>query len=66
MVRCRRRNEGLPQQTRGNIPGTTNEFDMNFQGVGLYHGQCAQYCGVNYAEMLFRVRSCHSTSSIAS
>jgi hypothetical protein len=30
---CRRRNEELPQQTRGNIPGTTNEFDMNFQGV---------------------------------
>ncbi len=38
------------------IPGTTNEFDMNFQRVGLYHGQCAQFCGVSHSEMLFRVR----------
>ena len=38
------------------IPGTTNEFDMNFQKVGLYHGQCAQFCGVNHAYMMFRVR----------
>lgn len=38
------------------IPGTTNEFDMNFQRVGLYHGQCAQYCGVSHADMLFRIR----------
>jgi cytochrome c oxidase subunit 2 len=38
------------------IPGTTNEFDMNFQRVGLYHGQCAQFCGVSHADMLFRVK----------
>jgi cytochrome c oxidase subunit II len=38
------------------IPGTTNEFDMNFQRVGLYHGQCAQFCGINHSEMLFRVK----------
>ncbi len=38
------------------IPGTTNEFDMNFQRVGLYHGQCAQYCGVAHSDMLFRVK----------
>jgi cytochrome c oxidase subunit II len=38
------------------IPGTTNEFDMNFQRVGIYHGQCAQFCGVNHADMLFRVK----------
>jgi len=38
------------------IPGTTNEFDMNFQRVGLYHGQCAQFCGVNHADMLFRIK----------
>jgi hypothetical protein len=37
-------------------PGTTNEFDMNFQGVGLCHGQCAQFSRVNYAEMLCRVK----------
>jgi cytochrome c oxidase subunit 2 len=38
------------------IPGTTNEFDMNFQRVGLYHGQCAQFCGVSHSDMLFRVK----------
>ena len=38
------------------IPGTTNDFEMNFKRVGLYHGQCAQYCGVNHADMLFRIK----------
>jgi cytochrome c oxidase subunit 2 len=38
------------------IPGTVNQFDMNFQRVGLYHGQCAQFCGVAHTDMLFRVR----------
>lgn len=38
------------------IPGTVNQFDMNFQRVGLYHGQCAQFCGVFHDDMLFRVR----------
>jgi cytochrome c oxidase subunit II len=38
------------------IPGTTNDFEMNFQRVGLYHGQCAQFCGVSHADMLFRIK----------
>lgn len=38
------------------IPGTTNEFDMSFQRVGLYHGQCSVFCGLFHDEMLFRVR----------
>jgi cytochrome c oxidase subunit 2 len=38
------------------IPGTTNQFDMSFQRVGLYHGQCAQFCGLAHTDMLFRVR----------
>jgi len=38
------------------IPGTTNQFDMTFQRVGLYHGQCAQFCGIAHSDMLFRVR----------
>ncbi len=38
------------------IPGTTNEFEMNFQRVGLYHGQCAQFCGLQHADMLFRIK----------
>jgi cytochrome c oxidase subunit II len=38
------------------IPGVTSEFDMNFQKVGVFHGQCAQFCGVAHTDMLFRVR----------
>ena len=38
------------------IPGTTNEFEMNFQKVGTYHGQCALYCGLAHSNMLFRIR----------
>jgi cytochrome c oxidase subunit 2 len=38
------------------IPGTTNEFEMNFQKVGTYHGQCALYCGLAHSDMLFRIR----------
>ncbi|HZD68018.1 MAG TPA: cytochrome c oxidase subunit II [Actinomycetes bacterium] len=38
------------------IPGTTNQFDMDFQRVGIYHGQCAQFCGVAHSDMLFRIR----------
>jgi cytochrome c oxidase subunit II len=36
------------------IPGTTNQFDMNLQRVGVYHGRCAQFCGVAHSDMLFR------------
>jgi cytochrome c oxidase subunit II len=38
------------------IPGVTNEFDLTFDKVGTYHGQCTQFCGLAHAEMLFRVR----------
>jgi cytochrome c oxidase subunit II len=38
------------------IPGVTNEFDLTFEKVGIYHGQCTQFCGLAHADMLFRVR----------
>jgi len=38
------------------IPGVTSEFDLTFQEVGVYPGQCTQFCGLAHAEMLFRVR----------
>ena len=38
------------------IPGTTNEFDLTFEKVGLYHGQCTQFCGLQHPDMVFRVR----------
>jgi cytochrome c oxidase subunit 2 len=38
------------------IPGTTNEFDLTFEKVGLYHGQCTQFCGLQHPDMIYRVR----------
>jgi cytochrome c oxidase subunit 2 len=38
------------------IPGITNEFDLTFDKVGLYHGQCTQFCGLAHTDMAFRVR----------
>jgi cytochrome c oxidase subunit 2 len=38
------------------IPGTENEFDLTFEKVGLYHGQCTQFCGLDHPDMVFRVR----------
>jgi cytochrome c oxidase subunit II len=38
------------------IPGTENEFDLTFDKVGLYHGQCTQFCGLQHPDMIFRVR----------
>ena len=38
------------------IPGTDNIFDLTFEKVGLYHGQCTQFCGLQHPDMVFRVR----------
>jgi cytochrome c oxidase subunit 2 len=38
------------------IPGTDNTFDLTFEKVGLYHGQCTQFCGLQHPDMNFRVR----------
>jgi len=38
------------------IPGTVNEFDLTFEKVGLYHGQCTQFCGLAHTDMVYRVR----------
>ena len=38
------------------IPGTVNEFDLTFEKVGLFHGQCTQFCGLQHPDMVFRVR----------
>jgi cytochrome c oxidase subunit 2 len=38
------------------IPGTENTFDLTFEKVGLYHGQCTQFCGLQHPDMVFRVR----------
>ena len=38
------------------IPGRTTEFDLTFEKVGTYQGHCVQFCGLDHADMLFRVR----------
>ena len=38
------------------IPGTDNVFDLTFEKVGLYHGQCTQFCGLQHPDMIYRVR----------
>jgi cytochrome c oxidase subunit 2 len=38
------------------IPGRAHEFDLTFDEVGVYPGNCAQYCGLAHSDMVFRVR----------
>ena len=37
-------------------PGVTNVFDFTPTSVGIYRGQCAEFCGLYHSEMLFSVR----------
>lgn len=37
-------------------PGYTNVFDFTPTTIGVFPGQCAQYCGLYHAEMIFSVR----------
>ena len=37
------------------IPGVTNTMWLTADKVGQYHGQCAEFCGLNHANMRFTV-----------
>jgi cytochrome c oxidase subunit 2 len=37
-------------------PGVTNEFDFTPTTLGVFTGQCSQYCGLYHSEMIFSVR----------
>jgi cytochrome c oxidase subunit 2 len=37
-------------------PGVTNVFDFTPTHLGVYTGQCSQYCGLYHSEMLFSVK----------
>jgi len=37
-------------------PGVVNTFDFNPTTIGVYRGQCSEYCGLYHAEMLFSVK----------
>ncbi len=38
------------------IPGRANQFDVRFTQKGTFHGQCAEFCGLSHAQMLFQVK----------
>ncbi len=37
------------------VPGVTNHMWLSGSQVGQFHGQCAEFCGVNHANMRFTV-----------
>jgi heme/copper-type cytochrome/quinol oxidase subunit 2 len=39
------------------VPGRVNEFDIEFDQVGTFAGQCAEFCGLGHADMHFTVQS---------
>jgi cytochrome c oxidase subunit 2 len=39
------------------IPGHTNVVRLTADKPGIYHGQCAEYCGVGHARMFFAVEA---------
>lgn len=41
---------------RDAIPGLINRFDITPTKVGTYRGMCAQFCGLDHAEMTFTVK----------
>jgi cytochrome c oxidase subunit 2 len=42
---------------RDAIPGLTSHFDFTVSQPGTYAGQCAEFCGVFHAQMLFTVQA---------
>jgi cytochrome c oxidase subunit 2 len=38
------------------IPGFITHVTLTFTDVGLFRGQCAQFCGLRHADMVFNVR----------
>ncbi len=37
------------------IPGRVNQIELDAPDVGVYRGQCSEFCGVGHAEMAFNV-----------
>jgi cytochrome c oxidase subunit II len=37
------------------VPGQTNHTWLNVPGVGIYAGQCSEFCGIEHANMRFNV-----------
>jgi cytochrome c oxidase subunit II len=39
------------------IPGHTNSFQITISKPGIYHGQCAQFCGLAHGQMHFYIHA---------
>jgi cytochrome c oxidase subunit 2 len=39
------------------IPGTTESVTLDFDHAGTFGGQCAEFCGLRHADMVFTVRA---------
>ena len=39
------------------VPGEANGFDITVNAPGVYHGQCAELCGTEHAQMTFTVKA---------
>jgi cytochrome c oxidase subunit II len=39
------------------VPGQVNSFDVRIEEAGTYPGQCAEFCGLAHASMIFTVRA---------
>jgi len=39
------------------VPGRVNQMWLNITDAGIYESQCAEYCGLNHARMLFTVNA---------
>jgi cytochrome c oxidase subunit 2 len=42
---------------RDAIPGASGKITLDFDHAGVYAGQCAEYCGLRHADMVFSVRA---------
>ena len=42
---------------RDAIPGQPNEFDLTIPRAGRFLGECAEFCGLNHATMVFYVKA---------
>jgi cytochrome c oxidase subunit 2 len=42
---------------RDAIPGTVNRFDITIPRAGRFRGECAEFCGVDHADMTFYIRA---------
>jgi len=42
---------------RDAIPGHPNRFDLRITNAGTFHGECAEFCGLNHAFMSFSVKA---------